>query len=218
MDQACPACGAAVQFRSAAPFAVCPYCRTMLIRREASLESIGTIAEVPDDFSPLQLGTSGFFEGARFTLIGRVRKAWEQGSWSEWCAQFTDQRLGWLAEAQGELVMTFERPVSAIAPAQDIASLRKAAPGNTYAISKRRFTVTDVKTIGCLGAEGELASGPPPRRGTSMKSIDLRGAGLEFGTFEVDDDGISVFVGRFVDFEECRFSGLRALDGWKPPA
>jgi len=216
-ERPCPACGAAVQFRSAAPYVVCPYCQSLLVRRDASLESIGRVAEVPDDFSPLQLNVSGFFQGARFTLIGRLRKAWDQGSWSEWCAQFDDQRLGWLAEAQGELVMTFERPVSAIAPAQDIESLKKTAPGVSYAIDKRRFTVTDVKSVIGLGAEGELASGPPPSQGAGMKSIDVRGPALEFGTLEVDDRGISVFIGRYVEFAECRFSGLRALSGWKPP-
>jgi hypothetical protein len=189
----------------------------LLVRRDASLESIGRMAEVPDDFSPLQLNVSGTFEGARFTLIGRLRKSWSQGSWSEWCAQFDDQRLGWLAEAQGELVMTFERPASAIAPAQTIASLKKATPGTSYAVDKHRFTVTDVKSVVSLGAEGELASAPPPVQGVSMKSIDMRGPGLEFGTVEVDDKKISVFVGRYVEFAECRFSGLRALDGWKPP-
>jgi len=216
-ERPCPACGAAVQFRSAAPYAVCPYCQSLLVRRDASLESIGRVAEVPDDFSPLQLNVSGIFEGVRFTLIGRLRKAWDLGSWSEWCAQFDDQRLGWLAEAQGDLVMTFERPVSAIAPAQSIAALKKAVLGDSYAIDKRRFTVTDVKSVVCLGAEGELASGPPPPRGAGMKSIDVRGPGPEFGTLEVDDRGISVFTGRYVEFAECRFSGLRALDGWKPP-
>jgi hypothetical protein len=190
----------------------------LLIRRDVSLEAVGTMAEVPNDFSPLQLHAEGRFEGKRFELIGRLRKAWDEGSWSEWCVQFEDQRLGWLSEAQGDLVMTFECPVSAILPAQDFESLRRAAPGTTYTIDKRRFTVTDVKSVVCLGAEGELASDPPPPKGAGMKSIDLRGSGGQFGTIEVDDGGIAIFIGRYVDFIECGFSGLRPLEGWKLPA
>jgi hypothetical protein len=204
-----------VQFRSAAPYSVCPYCQSLLVRRDASLESIGRVAEVPDDFSPLQLNVGGVFDGRRFTLIGRIRKAWEQGSWSEWCALFDDQRLGWLAEAQGDLVMTFEQPLDKLTPRPTLDTLRDAEPGNTFTIDGRRFTVTDVKPVVFLGAEGELISVPP--KGTAMTSIDVRGPGIEFGTIEVTQDDASIFTGRFVEFAECRFSGLRALEGWKPP-
>jgi hypothetical protein len=206
-----------VQFRSAAPYAVCSYCRTLLLRSETSLESIGRVAEVPDDFSPLQLNTTGVFDGRRFTLIGRQRKAWDQGSWSEWCALFDDQRLGWLAEAQGDLVMTFERPHDAIKPVPTRESLKKVAAGDGLVIDKLAFTVTDVKPVVCLGAEGELVSRPPPPQGARMLSIDLTGPGGKFGTLEVDDADIVLFTGRYVEFADCRFAGLRALDGWKPP-
>jgi hypothetical protein len=204
-----------VQFRSAAPYAVCPYCQSLLVRSEATLESIGKVAEVPDDFSPLQLNVSGLFDDRRFTLIGRIRKAWDQGSWSEWCALFDDQRLGWLAEAQGDLVMTFERDLKSFAPAPSKGQLNRVTPGESFTIDKRRFTVTDKKSVVCLGAEGELLSSPP--KSVSMLSIDVRGPGIEFGTIEVSDEAITVFTGRFVEFTECRFSGLRALEGWRPP-
>lgn len=212
----CPACGASVAFRSAAPYAVCSYCQSLLVRRDASLEAIGRVAEVPDDFSPLQLNVTGQFDGRRFTLIGRIRKAWEQGSWSEWCAMFDDQRLGWLAEAQGDLVMTFERPIELLSPRVTAAQLRAAAPGNPYRIDGRAFAVSDVKSVTCVGAQGELGAAPKP--GTALLSIDLHGPGLEFATLEVDGDAISVFSGRYIEFTDCRFGGLRALEGWSTRA
>jgi hypothetical protein len=194
---------------------VCPYCQSLLVRSEATLESIGKVAEVPDDFSPLQLNVSGVFDRRRFTLIGRIRKAWDQGSWSEWCALFDDQRLGWLAEAQGDLVMTFERDLKSFSPVPTKGQLSRVTPGESFSIDKRRFTVTDKKSVVCLGAEGELLSSPP--KNASMLSIDVRGPGIEFGTIEVSDEEITVFTGRFVEFTECRFAGLRALEGWRPP-
>ena len=203
-----------MQFRSAAPYAVCSYCQSLLVRRDATLESIGRVAEVPDDFSPLQLNVSGRFEGRRFTLIGRLRKAWDQGSWSEWCALFDDQRLGWLGEAQGDLVMTFEHPLEACQPAPTVEGMSRAAPGEAFAIAGRRFTISDVRRVKCLGAEGELIS--CPQMGSEMISIDLHGPGMEFGTIEVVGRDLSVYSGRFVEFAECQFAGLRALDGWAP--
>jgi hypothetical protein len=213
----CPACGASVQFRSAAPYAVCSYCQSLLVRRDATLEAIGRVAEVPEDFSPLQLNTSGVLDGQGFTLIGRIRKAWSQGSWSEWCALFDDQRLGWLAEAQGDLVMTFEQPLEALKPTPSLPTLRRTEVGKSFTIDQRPFKVSDVKSVVCLGAEGELISAPA--MGTKMTSIDIRGPGLQFGTIEVpndDDAKVDVFVGRYIDFAECRFSGLRELEGWTP--
>lgn len=205
----CPACGAPVEPRSAAPYAVCRHCQSLLVRNNVTLESIGRVAEVPQDLSPLQLYAAGVHNGRRFTLIGRVRKAWAQGSWSEWCALFDDQRLGWLAEAQGDFVMTFERPLTAFARPPSLESLRA---GYAVMIEGRRFTVSDVKQVHCVGAEGELAACPPT--GTAMTSIDLRGPGLEFGTLEATAREMRLFTGRFVEFADCRFSGLRALPGW----
>ena len=210
-----PSCGAAVEFRSAAPYAVCSYCRSLLLRQNVTLEAIGRVAEVPDDFSPLQLNASGSFDARRFSLIGRVRKAWEQGSWNEWCAMFGDQRLGWLAEAQGDLVMTFEKSRDSLSPRLAPDQLGRAAPGDVFFLDQRRFVVSDVKEVECLGAEGELIS--CPATGTRMTSIDLRGPGLEFATIEASADEVTVFAGRFVEFSEFRFAGLRRLQGWTPP-
>src|SRR5689334_21070257 len=122
---------------------------------------------------------------------------------------FDDTRLGWLAEAQGDLVMTFERPLDSLSPKASAAQLRAAAPGASYRIDGRTFTVDDVKSVTCVGAEGELISCPAP--GTAMQSMDLHGPGLEFATLELGGETIALFSGRYVEFAECRFTGLRAL-------
>lgn len=209
----CPACGAPVEFKSAAPYAVCGHCQSLLIRRDASLESLGKVAQVPQDFSPLQLHTGGVFEGHRFTLIGRIRKAWAEGSWSEWCAQLDDQRMGWLAEAQGDLVMLFERPPSDFASPPTYDWLSHCKGGETLPLQGRHFTVTDAKKVVCLGAEGELTSAVAMN--TPLLSVDLHGPGLELATIEISGRKTDLFMGRYVEFDACRFTNLRTLEGWK---
>src|SRR5690348_11601741 len=104
----CPQCGAPVPFNSSiAVFAVCEHCRSMVVARGEQVQSMGTMAELPPDLSPLQRGTSGSWKGVAFELVGRVRVAWEDGSWNEWCAVFADGRTGWLADAQGLLMISF---------------------------------------------------------------------------------------------------------------
>ena len=57
---ACPACGAPVEFKSAASaFAVCGYCRSTVVRKGDALERMGTMAELFDDHTALQLGAAG---------------------------------------------------------------------------------------------------------------------------------------------------------------
>jgi hypothetical protein len=201
-----------VQFRSAAPYSVCPYCRSLLIRRDASLEAIGRVAEVPDDLSPLQLHTAGVFGQAHFTLIGRIRKTWERGSWSEWCASFDQPGFGWLAEAQGDLVMTFEHPMSELGGIPSPEALTGSQPGTTVSIAGQPFSVSDVKLVTVSAAEGELSSAAIT--GMNMTSVDLRGPGIAFATIEIAARQSRLYVGRYVEFDQCRFSNLRQLEGW----
>jgi len=208
----CPSCGAPVPFRSAAPYAVCAYCRSLLVRRDAVLESIGRVAQVPQDLSPLQLHTSGTFDHQHFTLVGRIRKTWDQGSWSEWCANFDQPQFGWLAEAQGDWVMTFERALQELGSPTGPDLLQRLGPGASLTIDSQPFTVSDVKAVSVTAAEGELTSAAIT--GMRMTSIDLHGPGTRFATIEIAERQSRLFVGRFVAFEECRFSNLRTLEGW----
>lgn len=85
----CPNCGAAVDFRSAAsPMAVCSYCHSTLLREGEALRRIGQSADLFDDHSPLQLGAAGRYQGAAFTLVGRLQVRYEGGTWNEWHALF----------------------------------------------------------------------------------------------------------------------------------
>jgi len=208
----CSACGAGIQLSGAVPYGVCSFCQSLLLRRDLLLENIGRVAEVPDDFSPLQLGTTGYFENQQFALVGRVRKRWDEGSWNEWCVLFDDQRIGWLAEVQGDWVMLFEqsRDTLRTIPVADRADAINV--DDTFWISNKRFSVSDIKRVHYNAAEGELTGFQFCREG--VLSIDLRGEKLGFATLEFQENDVAVFVGRFIEFDECRFVGLRELEGW----
>ena len=212
---ACPTCGGEVAFASGTPFAACRYCKALLTRNDVTVESVGQAAMVPDDFSPLQLGVTGRYDNRPFHVVGRLRKVWEEGSWNEWCVSFEDGRFGWLAEAQGDLVMTFEQPAASVTRLPDARKAADMAPGALCDIGESQFSVTDIKQVNCLGAEGELTD--VFKNGEAVLSIDLRGAGLEFATVEYRSGQVTAFVGRFVEFADCRFSSLRRLAGWDAP-
>ena len=97
----CPNCGAPVQFRwSSAVQAVCPFCKSILIRTDVELKNVGQVADLPPDPSPIQLLTEGMYQGKQFQVTGRIIYEYEQGGWNEWHIVFSDGTSGWLSDAQ----------------------------------------------------------------------------------------------------------------------
>ena len=62
----------------------------MVVRTDKKIEAIGVIADLLPDVSPLQIGTRGKWRGREFTLLGRIRLSWEEGSWTEWFLECSD--------------------------------------------------------------------------------------------------------------------------------
>lgn len=204
----CPSCGANVNFQSkASVFAVCSFCKSSLVRHNVDLEKIGEMADLQDDLTPLQLGTTGHFGNEKFELIGRLRVTYDDGGWNEWFAFFGDGRIAWLAEAQGYYAMCFPH-VEVQAPKRD--TLR---PGKVVELgSKGPFEVDDMRNVNCVFSEGELPVSA--MQGRKSLSVDLSDGELGMGTIEYADDAIRIYVGEYKDFDELKFQNLRHIDGW----
>src|ERR1043165_6717676 len=96
----CPSCGAEVSFRSSASvMAVCEYCRSTLLKDAESVKDIGKMSEVLEDYSPIQINTSGVFQDRAFTVVGRIQLRYDAGFWNEWYVFFDDGTNGWLSDA-----------------------------------------------------------------------------------------------------------------------
>jgi Domain of unknown function (DUF4178) len=204
----CPACGAPVNFRSkSSVFAVCEFCKSTLVRHDMNLQALGKMAELQDDMSPLQIGTSGTFEGRGFELVGRVKVGYEDGSWNEWYALFFDNTEGWLAEAQGFYAVCFPLEVSEL-PETNVMYV-----GNRVDLgSAGAFQIVDVRTVNCVFSQGELPL--QASQGRKSLSIDLCNADGEMATIEYADTGSRVFVGAYQEFDQFQFKNARRFDGW----
>jgi hypothetical protein len=79
----CPGCGAPVEFLSAqSTHAVCSFCRSTVVRSGDTLQRLGKMAEVFEDYSPLQLFATGRFGDRPFTLVGRLQYRSSSGAWA----------------------------------------------------------------------------------------------------------------------------------------
>lgn len=209
---ACPNCGASVEFASAASAsAVCGYCRSTLVRDGDALRRIGRSAELFDDHSPLQLGASGRYSGAAFTVVGRQQLGDDDARWSEWHVLFdaggdadAGLRSGWLSEDNGRYVMSFDGPLTAPVP----------EPGELHAGEQRAvaggiWSVASVVQARVLAAEGELPR-PPRLEGAPFTVVDLRNDQGEVATLDWRDaPEVGWSIGRSVRLSDLVLTGLR---------
>ena len=80
----CPSCGAPVHAHSAtAVTLVCGFCHSLLVRQGEGIIDSGRDSALLEDFSPLQIGTSGTFANRPFAIIGRLQAKYDAGMWTE---------------------------------------------------------------------------------------------------------------------------------------
>ena len=222
---ACPNCGAPVDFRSAASaLAVCSFCRSTLVREGEALRRIGQSAELFDDHSPLQIGSAGRWQGAAFTLVGRLQLRYGGGVWNEWHALFDSGKSGWLSEDNGRHVMAFDvasdmafgapaqpgvgaRADAGAAPAEPLPSAESLRVGAAVLLGGQRWEVASITRVQVHAAQGELP-GTPPLQG-EYTVADLRNARGEVGTLDYADPARPAWsVGREVELADLALSGL----------
>jgi hypothetical protein len=200
---ACPGCGAPVQFKSAASvMAVCDFCKTTLLKDAASVQNIGKMSEVLEDYSPLQIGTTGQFSQRGFAIIGRIQLKYSAGFWNEWFVLFDDGSNGWLSDASGQFSLTFLKETGATLPL-----FEKLAPGRPLSVSGQTYVTSDVRTAQCSGGQGEL----PFKVGSGWlaRVADFR-AGDRFLSLDYSDgDSPRVYAGQAVELGALKPQLLR---------
>jgi hypothetical protein len=208
----CPGCGAPVDFRSAqSTHAICAYCRSMVVREGAVLKRIGKMAELFDDHSPLQLQTSGVWNGKAFTLIGRLQYQYGEGTWTEWHALLADGSSATLGEDNGAYVFSLPLPPQEVAPAEVFRI------GASTAIKGQPFSVASNQQVALMSAQGELPH--LPEVGHSFAMVELRsqsadaGAAAEVLSIDYGRTPPEISKGQAVLLEDLKLTGLRDGSG-----
>jgi hypothetical protein len=180
----------------------------MVVVRDAKVETMGVMAELPPDLSPFQIGTTGEWNGRGFLITGRLRVAWEEGSWNEWCITYDATKTGWLSEAQGLLMVSFltDPGVELFANASDYHA------GDRIKIGGEFWTIDGVKQTKCQAGEGELPF--VIKQDEERTSVDLTTREGGFGTIELSGEGLEFYLGEYVSFDALKLGNLRPVPGW----
>ena len=204
----CTACGGPIVFENKVSlFAVCSHCGCSVLRHDMNLESLGKMAELVDDGTPLQLGTRGKHRGVPFQIVGRIQIAYPDGYWNEWFLDFAGERDGWLGEAQGMYAVNFPIKVRPAIP--PFGALKIGMP---VMLDDRGFFVRDIQQGQCVSGEGELPF--QVECGSRTPTADLAAEDGAFATLDYSEGITSVYVGEYQDFPALAFENLRRVEGW----
>ncbi|WP_144639687.1 DUF4178 domain-containing protein [Bordetella genomosp. 13] len=203
----CPQCGAPVRFQSAASvMAVCGACRSTLLKDAESVRRIGTMSEVLEDYSPIQIGTAGQFEGKRFDVIGRLQLRYDDGFWNEWYLWFEDGRDGWLSDASGQYAVTRQRAAKEVMG--DLPAFESIRPDDKLNLTGRLFSAADVRTARSTGGQGELPFAVPDG-GWEARVADFRFSD-DFLTLDYSDGQTpAIYVGKAIGLDALQRGSLR---------
>lgn len=204
----CPNCGAPVSFKwSSSIQTTCEHCHSILIRRDVNLERVGVVSDLPPDSSPIQIDTSGIFQGLGFTVAGRIIYDYAEGSWNEWHIVMGDGRDGWLSDAQNEYAVSFAQTV------EGLPMVHEVKVGERFTLGGIRFTATTITRARYRGVQGELPFEYWDKEEATF--VDLESTAEDFATLDYSDDQPALYVGKMVEFEDLQLKNLRAFEGWR---
>jgi hypothetical protein len=205
----CPSCGAPIQFRwSSAVQTVCEYCKSVLVRHDVDLEKVGQVATIPEDASPIQLGTEGIYRNKSFQIIGRIVYEYEQGSWNEWHLIFNDGTSGWLADAQLEYAVSFWT-----APPGPLPHEHQISRDERFQWHGAIYQVTSITRAHYVGVEGELPFEYWDKQ--DLTFVDLRSQDARFATIDYSENPPLLFIGEAVEYDDLRLKNVREFEGWR---
>lgn len=205
----CPNCGAPVRFRYAqAVQTTCEYCHSILVRHDVDLEKVGTVAELPPNGSPIQLGTEGIFDSKPFVVVGRIIYEYDSGNWNEWHIIFNDGQSGWLSDAQLDYAVSFLSPQTPPLP-----PVTQLARGGRFEWSGTQYEISVITQANYRGVEGDLPFTYWDK--SRIVFVDLLTHDGRFATIDYSEELPLLFLGRTVTYDELKLKNVREFEGWQ---
>lgn len=205
---ACPSCGTYLTVTHESTVSVvCKRCRAVLELRNGQFRQVGTSAVVVPTRSSINVGEDGSYNGTGFQLTGHVQLSNEDGAtWDEFYLGFSDGQCGWLAQAQGKLILSFRAPLPEgyMLPSFDQLAL------NTKLDLMQGLPAVTVIEKG--EARVEAASGQMPyllRPGETYPYADFAALSGAFASLDYSAEPPDLFVGREVTFNDLNMQPRR---------
>ena len=205
----CPSCNRLLTFRSdQTGWLVCPHCRELVVK-DADGHQRHQVTAMPEDLTPLQIGTGGGIDLQPFEIIGRLRLQYEDGYLNLWFLHTSGQVMSWLAESFGQYTLC----KSAIIPTLYDRLLREEVGENIHLSARESFTIDHMQTCIDWDREGELPAFRNEVRFSKHFEMSTPNRDYAFAWQNRADEAM-VVVGRTYPFEHFCFTNLRPLNEW----
>lgn len=208
----CPSCGAELVFQSSISLmSTCSFCQSLVVRRDLDIEALGKTSMAHEDMSVIQLGSRGKYANVSFSVMGRVQLKWDGGFWNEWFIAFEDGKSGWLAEAQGSLMISFLDQRFKKFPRRESIVI-----GDHFQMSDlQSYFVKDIRTATVCSILGELPF--VQKIGQTKMTYDLSSEEGGFATFDYDAKDMlepACYLGRWQTIQSLHLVSLREFEEW----
>src|SRR5207248_9099216 len=178
---------------------VCKKCHAVLELKGGRLRQVGAAPVVVPSRSGIANGMDGAYQGTRFTVTGHVQLSNEDGAtWDEYYLGFADGECGWLAQAQGRLILSFRSPLPDGVALPDFEALKL----NQALDLMRGLRALHVVEKG--HARVEAASGQMPyllTPGETYPYADFAAMNGAFASVDYSTEPPTLFVGREVTYQ-----------------
>lgn len=152
----CQNCGDDLQIESQFIRTVtCRSCGTnYLVQGADGLDMTGRTTTLADYPSRLRVGARGKIKGREFTVLGRIRYAYDAGFWEEWQISWADDSPpDWLEEDEGLWTLYRRGRIRGVVPPYDDVHV-----GTVVNANNQQLFVTEKRKGRVLGSEGQFAS------------------------------------------------------------
>ena len=212
----CPSCNTVLTVNHESTVSlVCKKCHAVLERRGSGLRQVGAAAVAVPTRATLSPGMDGAYQGTRFVITGHVQLSNEDGAtWDEFYLGFSDGECGWLAQAQGRLILSFRSPLPEGVVLPDFEELK---------INQSLDLMKGLRALHVVEkgyARVEAATGQMPyllQPGETYPYADFAAMSGAFASVDYSTEPPTLFVGREVSFgdlgmEAPKRKGDRAAD------
>jgi len=205
----CPGCSTVLRVRGTASYLlVCPSCGKETANKSSNIQH----SVMPEDWSVVQLGTTGLYKEKAFEVIGRIRLQFRNDYKNFWCVWYdASNQYGWLAESFGEYILC-ENIFIDMDNREDLSRFRA---GDKFVLHNDTTVVTDyIDKCEWISLEGELCHWPNYQRGfLSVQAQNNEGIAAYFNL--VRDEKGKFLVGQMVKFSDLNLKSIREWDEWK---
>lgn len=207
--QACPSCGKMLPLSPGSSYRVCSSCQSVLKKTGGGFSVEVQNGILPEDMTPLRLGTRGVWQGNNFEIKGRVRFDFMQGYCNQWYIVYNNGKWGWLQEMYGDYCILQDTPLP-VAP----ATLSRAKPGKKVKFTgfEFEFTLQAMYNGTRFTCEGELPELPPNPPAWIRLEYCYVDRAVIIHTYSKDK--IIALQGNYVQTDQLKLTGLRSSAEW----